>query len=95
MKPMEKRIPDQQKSTLFKDAKAFQSFSVNDLQKAKQFYGQTLGLEVSETPEGLDVQIAGGKGYLSILSRITVPRPSPSSISWSAILRQRSKSSAD
>jgi len=60
MKPMEKRIPDQQKSTLFKDAKAFQSFSVNDLQKAKQFYGQTLGLEVSETPEGLDVQIAGG-----------------------------------
>jgi len=31
----------------------FSSFSVNDLQKAKAFYGQTLGLETSETPEGL------------------------------------------
>jgi catechol 2,3-dioxygenase-like lactoylglutathione lyase family enzyme len=33
---------------MFKDMKAFSSFSVDDLQKAKTFYGQTLGLEVSE-----------------------------------------------
>jgi extradiol dioxygenase family protein len=39
--------------TMFKDAKAFSGFSVDDIQKAKQFYGQSLGLEVSETPEGL------------------------------------------
>lgn len=32
--------------------KAFSSFSVNDIQKAKDFYGKTLGLEVSSGPEG-------------------------------------------
>jgi predicted enzyme related to lactoylglutathione lyase len=35
--------------------KAFSSFSVNDLAKAKQFYGQTLGLKVTESPEGLEL----------------------------------------
>lgn len=34
---------------------AFSSFSVNDLQKAKQFYGQTLGLRVSESEMGLEL----------------------------------------
>jgi len=43
-------------SNIFKEAKSFSSFSVNDLQKAKQFYGQTLGLEISESPEGLELQ---------------------------------------
>ena len=33
---------------MFKDAKAFSSFSVDDLEKAKEFYGKTLGLEVGE-----------------------------------------------
>ena len=28
----------------FKDTKAFTSFSVTDLQKAKKFYGESLGL---------------------------------------------------
>jgi catechol 2,3-dioxygenase-like lactoylglutathione lyase family enzyme len=45
---------------MFKGTKAFSSFSVNDLRKAKQFYGETLGLEVSETPEGLEVHTAKG-----------------------------------
>ena len=45
---------------MFKHTKAFSSFSVNDLQKAKEFYGQTFGLEVSEMPEGLELHIAGG-----------------------------------
>ena len=35
--------------------KAFSSFSVNDLAKAKQFYGQTLGIKVKESPEGLEL----------------------------------------
>jgi catechol 2,3-dioxygenase-like lactoylglutathione lyase family enzyme len=47
-------------SSMFKDAKAFSSFSVNDLQKAKDFYGQTLGLKVSESPEGLELSLEGG-----------------------------------
>ncbi len=45
---------------MFKDSKAFSSFSVNDLEKAKEFYGETLGLELDETPEGLDGRLAGG-----------------------------------
>ena len=43
---------------MFKDTKAFSSFSVNDLQKAKQFYGETLGIKVVEIPEGLELHIA-------------------------------------
>ncbi len=43
-----------------KESKAFSSFSVDDLKKAKEFYGQKLGLEVSETKEGLGLKIAGG-----------------------------------
>ena len=39
--------------------KAFSSFSVNDLQKAKEFYGRTLGLEVSESAEGLELHPGG------------------------------------
>jgi catechol 2,3-dioxygenase-like lactoylglutathione lyase family enzyme len=45
---------------MFKNTKAFSSFSVNDLQKAKEFYGDTLGLEFSERPEGLELHVAGG-----------------------------------
>ncbi|MFL6465811.1 MAG: VOC family protein [Bryobacteraceae bacterium] len=33
-------------------SKAFSSYSVNDIEKAKQFYGNTLGLQVSGGPEG-------------------------------------------
>jgi hypothetical protein len=40
--------------------KAFSSFSVNDIQKAREFYGKTLGLEVSSGPEGtLVVPLSG------------------------------------
>ena len=45
---------------MLKESSAFSSFSVNDIQKAKDFYGRTLGLEVSEMPEGLELHIAGG-----------------------------------
>jgi len=37
--------------SMFKDTKAFSGFSVDNLAKAKQFYGETLGLEVSEAEE--------------------------------------------
>ena len=47
-------------STIFKEAKAFSSFSVNDLQQAKEFYGQKLGLRVSEQPEGLAINLPDG-----------------------------------
>jgi len=44
---------------MFKDSHAFSSFSVNDLGKAKEFYGSTLGLGVSNDM-GLEIKIAGG-----------------------------------
>ena len=45
---------------MFKHAKPFSGFSVNDLQKAKQFYQETLGLDVSEAPMGtLELRIGG------------------------------------
>jgi catechol 2,3-dioxygenase-like lactoylglutathione lyase family enzyme len=47
-------------SSMFKDAKSFSSFSVNDLEKAKEFYGQTLGLKVSKPEEGLELNLADG-----------------------------------
>jgi catechol 2,3-dioxygenase-like lactoylglutathione lyase family enzyme len=42
-------------------SKAFSSFSVNDIQKAKEFYGKTLGLELASGPEGtVAVPLSGG-----------------------------------
>ena len=40
---------------------AFSSFSVNDLNKAKEFYGRTLGLEINETKEGLSLVFENGQ----------------------------------
>jgi catechol 2,3-dioxygenase-like lactoylglutathione lyase family enzyme len=49
---------------MFKDTRAFSGFSVDDVQKAKAFYGQTLGLEVSEAEGDLELHIAGGARIL-------------------------------
>jgi catechol 2,3-dioxygenase-like lactoylglutathione lyase family enzyme len=60
---------------MFRDTKAFSSFSVDDLQKARQFYGETLGLEVVETPEGLELHIAGSTPvFVYPSSNYTVPK---------------------
>lgn len=45
---------------MLKNAPAFTSFSVNDLKKAKDFYSRTLGVEVAESEEGLELHVAGG-----------------------------------
>ncbi|MDQ2966577.1 MAG: VOC family protein [Chloroflexota bacterium] len=50
---------------MLKDSKAFSGFSVNDIAKARAFYGKTLGLDVSDGPMGnLDVNLAGGSHVL-------------------------------
>ena len=41
---------------MFQTINAFSSFSVNDLKKAKEFYGKTLGLKVSESEMGLEIR---------------------------------------
>lgn len=46
--------------TMFKDTHAFSSFSVDDIDMAKKFYGETLGLDVAEMSIGLSITIAGG-----------------------------------
>lgn len=51
-------------SNIFKEAESFSSFSVNDLHKAKEFYGQTLGLDVTETPEGLELHTGNNTVFL-------------------------------
>jgi predicted enzyme related to lactoylglutathione lyase len=45
---------------MFKHKKVFSSFSSNSLSKAKEFYGNMLGLKVSETKEGLVLEIGNG-----------------------------------
>jgi len=45
---------------MFKDTKAFSGFSVDNLQSAKDFYGQKLGLEVTDENGQLILHIAGG-----------------------------------
>ena len=45
---------------MFHNSHAFSGFAVNDPAAAKQFYAETLGLEVIDGPMGLQLKIAGG-----------------------------------
>ncbi|MDR3693591.1 VOC family protein [Mucilaginibacter sp.] len=50
---------------MFKDTKAFSGFSVNDMQKAKDFYYGKLGIEVSENDMGImTLHISGGSNII-------------------------------
>ena len=49
---------------MFKNSKAFSGFSVDDIAKAKAFYGQTLGLDVTEENGMLTLHIASGATIL-------------------------------
>lgn len=46
------------------NTKPFSSFSVDDLQKAKEFYGKTLGLEVKTEAEGLELHFPGNTIFI-------------------------------
>jgi catechol 2,3-dioxygenase-like lactoylglutathione lyase family enzyme len=46
---------------MFEHTKAFSGFSVDDIPKAKEFYGDTLGLRVSEEQGMLTLHIAGDR----------------------------------
>jgi catechol 2,3-dioxygenase-like lactoylglutathione lyase family enzyme len=45
-------------------SKAFSGFAVPDIEKAKKFYGETLGLKVSEDHGLLTLHLAGGNNVL-------------------------------
>jgi catechol 2,3-dioxygenase-like lactoylglutathione lyase family enzyme len=40
------------------DCQVFYSFSVDDIEAAKDFYGKTLGLHVKQIPEGLELHLS-------------------------------------
>jgi predicted enzyme related to lactoylglutathione lyase len=50
---------------MFSDTPAFSSFAVDDLDAARSFYGETLGLTVSDGPMGvLSLDLAGDRSIL-------------------------------
>ena len=54
---------------MFHNTKAFSGFAVDDIEAAQRFYGETLGLEVSEAHGILTLHIAGDR------PTIVYPRP--------------------
>jgi predicted enzyme related to lactoylglutathione lyase len=42
----------------------FSSFSIDDIGEAKEFYGQTLGVDVTETEQGLQLDFDSGPIFL-------------------------------
>ena len=45
---------------MLKHNMAFSTFSADDIPRAKEFYGETLGLNVEDQMDGLAVHLAGG-----------------------------------
>jgi Glyoxalase/Bleomycin resistance protein/Dioxygenase superfamily len=53
-----------EEETMLKESKAFSGFSAADIPAVKQFYGQTLGLDVSEEHGLLTLRLAGGHNVI-------------------------------
>jgi catechol 2,3-dioxygenase-like lactoylglutathione lyase family enzyme len=49
---------------MFENTKAFSGFAVDDLDAAKKFYGETLGLRISEHYGLLTLHLTGGRDTL-------------------------------
>ena len=49
---------------MLQDSKAFSGFAVPDMEKAKEFYGKTLGLKISDDHGMLILHLAGGNNVL-------------------------------
>jgi catechol 2,3-dioxygenase-like lactoylglutathione lyase family enzyme len=49
---------------MFANTKAFSGFAVDDLEKARKFYGETLGLKTSEADGLLTLHLAGDRDTL-------------------------------
>jgi catechol 2,3-dioxygenase-like lactoylglutathione lyase family enzyme len=50
--------------TMFSHSQAFSGFAADDIEKARQFYADTLGIEVTEENGMLTLHLAGGTGVL-------------------------------
>jgi catechol 2,3-dioxygenase-like lactoylglutathione lyase family enzyme len=49
---------------MFENTKAFSGFAVDDVQRARAFYEETLGVRVSEEGDILTLHLAGGRDTL-------------------------------
>ncbi len=49
---------------MLKDSKTFASYSADDIPKAKQFYAETLGLDVTDDMDGLGLHLGGGDVFI-------------------------------
>jgi catechol 2,3-dioxygenase-like lactoylglutathione lyase family enzyme len=58
---------------MFESSKAFSGFSVNDVEKARRFYEETLGLKVSVENGLLFLHLAGGQDVLAYPKEDHVP----------------------
>ena len=77
--------------TLLKNSEMFSTFSVPDINQAKRFYGETLGLDVRDSSEPgthRDPRQGRASGHSSIPSRTTSRRSSRSSTSRSTTSTQ-------
>src|SRR6266487_2617958 len=54
------RKNNEEECNMLKESKAFSGFSANDIPKVKEFYGGTLGLDVSESHGVITLRLAGG-----------------------------------
>lgn len=65
---------------MFRNTKAFSGFSVNNIEKAKEFYGQTLGLDVAIIMEDmLQLNINGNNPI------IVYPKPNHSAATFTIL----------
>jgi catechol 2,3-dioxygenase-like lactoylglutathione lyase family enzyme len=55
---------------MFAETRAYSGFAVDDLDGAREFYGETLGLPITVVDEGnlITIQLAGGRDTLVYLS---------------------------
>jgi predicted enzyme related to lactoylglutathione lyase len=49
---------------MFKNTPAFSGYSVDDIQKAENFYREMLDLDVEETKQGLNLKLKGASVFL-------------------------------
>jgi catechol 2,3-dioxygenase-like lactoylglutathione lyase family enzyme len=55
---------------MFADTKAYSGFAVDDFERAREFYGETLGLPITVVDEGnlMTLTLAGGRDTLVYMS---------------------------
>jgi catechol 2,3-dioxygenase-like lactoylglutathione lyase family enzyme len=56
--------PGKEQAGMFENTEAFSGFAVDDLEQARRFYGETLGIKTSEEYGLMTLHLAGGRNTL-------------------------------